>query len=103
MNLLKCDEVWSKLVKHYEERDCIKLPEQFPPKRTRQEKMQTNIEMSEWRYGDERFIRGELPLELDPYMPAEEERNHQRRGRPHHQRPTDGGWEQQRHRRNKHH
>ena len=73
MNLLRCDEVWGKLVRHYEERGCVKNPGEFPRKRTRQEKMLANIAKTEQRYGDEMFVKGDLPEQIGPYMPAAEE------------------------------
>ena len=79
-NLLRCDKVWGKLLKHYEERGCIKSPQEFPPEKSRQEKMATAIQMSEKRYGDERFIPGDLP-ELGPYMVGNVEADSGRSGR----------------------
>ena len=107
-NLLRCDEVWGKLVRHYEERGCVKSPGEFPRKRTRQEKIWANIEKSEQRYGDEIFIKGDLPEDVGPYMPPEEEQTPVRPRR--YQRSTswqhrgggdnaNGDWQQQRHRR----
>ena len=61
-NLLACDQfVWRKLIQHYENRGCIKTPNEFPPRitRTRLERMEENKLESERRYGESMFKKGE--------------------------------------------
>ncbi|XP_060566279.1 helicase with zinc finger domain 2-like isoform X2 [Ruditapes philippinarum] len=61
-NLLSCDQfVWKKLIRHYENRDCLKTPNEFPPRvvRTRLQKMEEHQLESERRYGETMYIKGE--------------------------------------------
>ena len=73
-NLLRCNKVWGmQLVRYYEERGCVKSPGEFPRKRTRQEKILANIAKTKERYGDKMFVKGDLPEDVGPYMPSEED------------------------------
>ncbi|KAL3868508.1 hypothetical protein ACJMK2_041309 [Sinanodonta woodiana] len=45
-NLLQCDKVWKRLIHLYEQRGCVKSPEEFPPKIARLNRRRTDIE---WR------------------------------------------------------
>ncbi|XP_053394362.1 helicase with zinc finger domain 2-like isoform X2 [Mercenaria mercenaria] len=61
-NLLVCDYVWKRLIKHYEQRGCIKSAEEFPPKnirKTRQQIMEEAQERIYRRFGDSIYEKGE--------------------------------------------
>ncbi|XP_060554261.1 helicase with zinc finger domain 2-like, partial [Ruditapes philippinarum] len=63
-NLLSSDQfVWKKLIHHYENLDCMKTPNEFPPRvdRTRLQKMKEHKLESERRYGESMYmyIKGE--------------------------------------------
>lgn len=52
--LLSCDPVWKKLVSHYEQRKCVKLPNEFPPpKRYRQQKHKDSQKRSQELFGQD--------------------------------------------------
>lgn len=48
--------MWKKLLQQYEERGCIKTPEDFPPKKG----IMKNIMENERRYGDFIYTKGEV-------------------------------------------
>jgi len=59
--LLECDQVWKKLVDHYDKRGCIKTPAEFPPKgkqKGRQELLRERQKRVRERYGDSIFKSG---------------------------------------------
>ena len=61
-NLLECDYVWKRLIQHYDQRGCIKTPEEFPPRnirKTRQQIMEEAQERTYRRYGESIFEKGE--------------------------------------------
>ncbi|XP_045159228.1 helicase with zinc finger domain 2-like isoform X2 [Mercenaria mercenaria] len=85
-NLLSCDQfVWRKLIQHYDNRECVKTPDEFPPRtvRTRLQRMEENIQESERRYGESMFIKGEATSYTGSFDDWQEEG----RGRRHRRNP----------------
>lgn len=89
-NLLSCDQnVWKKLINHYEERGCLRTPEDFPPRssRTRRQIMEENKEENKRRYGESMFIKGEATSYTGSFDDWQEDRRGRRRRPKNHYEP----------------